>query len=77
MLEYFPEPEQRIVIGNCKNCGDELYDGDEVVDSDGYICQDCKKAEAFQQASKADLKEFITSAGLGGDFVEWFFEVDF
>jgi hypothetical protein len=76
MLEYFPEPEERIVIANCCRCGDEIYDGDEVVESGGYICQDCKKAEAFKQATKSDLKEFITSCNHEEEFIEWFFELE-
>ena len=76
MLEYFPEPEERIVVANCCRCGDEIYDGDEAIYKQGYVCKDCRLAEAFILAKKSDLKEFITSCNHEDEFTEWFFELE-
>ena len=75
MLEYFPEPEERIEVGQCSKCEDPIYNGDEVVDTNGgYICRGCKMAESFAIATISNFKEFIESYDLEEEFAEWFFE---
>ena len=75
MFEHFPEPEERIEVGQCSKCEDPIYNGDEVVDIDGgYICQNCKKAESFKAATVSQFKEFIENHDLEDEFAEWFFE---
>lgn len=67
------EPEERIPVGHCKRCDDPLYNGDEVVKQDGYICKNCKKAESFKAATPSDFKEFIENHDMEDEFAEWYY----
>lgn len=75
MIEYFPEPEDREALAECVECGRDIYKGEKAVYAyDEYVCEECSRKTAFEDASKEDLIQYITEIDKKEDFIEWFYE---
>ena len=74
MIEYFPEPVERKPMGECVECEKDLFEGDKVVYiNDEYICLDCSKKTALEDAEKSDLQDYIREIDKKDDFAEWYY----
>lgn len=74
MIEYFPEPIEREPVGECVECEKPLYVGDKIVYiNDEFICLNCSKKTALEDAEKSDLQDYIREIDKKDDFAEWYY----